>query len=219
MPGPDPDGTVVDEIVAVVRSAAAKEPHVITATLVAEETRIALVSRGAVLAATEPLDRPALQSGLDWLIDQLLLFDDATRLQVFEVDPAHVQAELARFKARFPRRSEYEAFLARWDLPERSLESVLHRTVRVKRYVESRVSHAAHVPETEVTAWLERNGSALGVRDREAARAHLSESRVAQEVKVLLRDVRARAEIRILADLGSPVTTTNQDRGSRASPK
>jgi hypothetical protein len=208
-----PPGEEVERVVAVIRSPASTDPRVITLTRVEEETRIALVSRGAVLAATRALDGPALKAGLEWLVDQTLLMDEAMRLQVFEIDRTDALAELARFKGRFARPADYDAFLARHDLPEEDLEAVLRRMLRVKRYVESRVSHAAQVPEAEVNAWLDQHAAELGTRDRDAARAHLAEARVNEEVKALVHDLRARAEVRVLDDVGAR-TTSGTGEGS-----
>src|SRR5690349_7737668 len=102
-----PAGEEVERVVAVVRAPAATEASVITLTRVEEETRIALVSRGATLAATQPLDGPALEAGLEWIVDQTLLGEEASRLQVFDIERADGVAELARFKARFARPAEY----------------------------------------------------------------------------------------------------------------
>jgi hypothetical protein len=195
------NGEELERVVAVVRPPGAAEPSVITLTGVEEEARIALVSRGAVLAATQPLDGPALKAGLEWLVDQTLLSGEASRLQVFEVERADGLAELGGFKARFARPADYQAFLARCDLTEAELEAVLRRMLRVKRYVESRVSHAAQVPESEVTAWLDQHAAELGSRDEEAARRHLAEERTKEEVKALVRDLRSRADVRIFEDL------------------
>ena len=206
-----PPGEEVERVVAVVRSPAASVPNIITLTYVEEQARIALVSRGALLAATQPLDGPALKAGLEWLVDQTLLSDEATRLQVFEIDRADGLAELARFKARFARPADYQAFLARCDLSEAELETVLRRMLRVKRYVESRVSHAAQVPEAELTAWLDEHAAELGSRDREAARAHLAEQRTKDEVKALVRDLRSRAEVRVFEDLSARTSTAARE--------
>ena len=206
-----PPGEEVERVVAVVRSPAASVPNIITLTYVEEQARIALVSRGALLAATQPLDGPALRAGLEWLVDQTLLSDEATRLQVFEIDRADGLAELARFKARFARSADYQAFLARCDLSEAELETVLRRMLRVKRYVESRVSHAAQVPEAELTAWLDEHAAELGSRDREAARAHLAEQRTKDEVKALVRDLRSRAEVRVFEDLSARTSTAARE--------
>ncbi|OFX20781.1 MAG: hypothetical protein A2V77_02120 [Anaeromyxobacter sp. RBG_16_69_14] len=196
-----PPGEEVERVVAVIRSPTATESNVVTLSKVEEEARIALVSRGAVLAATQPLDGAALKAGLEYLVDQTLLGEEAARLHVFEIDRADAVAELARFRAHFARLSEYDEFLARWDLSEGELEAVLRRTLRVKRYVESRASQAAEVPEGEVTAWLARHRAELGADDRPAVRARLIEERTVDEVKALARDLRSRAEVRLLGDV------------------
>ena len=173
-----------------------------------EETRVALVSRGALLAAAQPLDAPALRAGLEWLIDQLLLGDEAARLQVFEGDRASGAAELARFRGQFAAPEDFRAFLERCDLSEAELTAILLRSLRVKRYVESRVAHAAQVPEAEVTAWLAERRAGQGERARKEARARLAEARVAGEVKALVRDLRARADVRYLDEELRPAPTS-----------
>jgi hypothetical protein len=196
----------IERVVAVIRSPAVPEPRVITRGRLEDETRIALVGRGGALAATRPLDGAALHAGLEWLIDEILLMDEASRLEVFEIDRGDVLAEVQRFRALFRRSADYEAFLARSDLTEEELGAVLRRGLRVKRYVESRVSHAGQVPESEVSAWLDTHPAQLPA-DREAARAgaraRLAEERVRAEVKALVRELRARADVRVLDDLGA----------------
>ncbi|MEI6225007.1 MAG: hypothetical protein WCS72_09655, partial [Deltaproteobacteria bacterium] len=97
---PQGGGRIVDEVVAVVASRG-REARVVTRTRVAEEGRIALVSRGGIEAAFAPLDGAVLRASLDWYVDQLLLHEEAVRLQVFEVDRDAAVAELTRFKAEF----------------------------------------------------------------------------------------------------------------------
>jgi hypothetical protein len=168
------EARVVERVVAVIRSPAAQQPRIITLTKVEEETRVAIVARGGTLAAAAPLDGKALRAGLAWVIDQTLLADEASRLQILELDPAEVSAELQRFKARFARPAEYHAFLARLDLEEDDLSAMLRRALRVKRYVESRVGRPGDLPEDSV----------------------------AGEVKALVADLRGRAEVRVLYDFG-----------------
>src|ERR1700694_1204749 len=84
-PQPAVEGTEVERVVAVVRAPGSSEATVITLTRLEAEARVALTTRGASLAATQPLDGPALRAGLDWLVDEVLLAAEAARLQVFEV--------------------------------------------------------------------------------------------------------------------------------------
>jgi hypothetical protein len=150
------DAPVVEEVVAVIRGPGAPQPRVVTRTRLEEEARIALVSRGGTAAATAPLDRAALRAALTWVVDQTLLGDEATRLQLFEVDAAEAEAELRRFRQRFGTPAEYQAFLARLDVAEEDLGAVLRRTLRVQRYVESRAgSSDPAVVERKVRAMVD----------------------------------------------------------------
>src|SRR5205823_4244306 len=91
------DGKLLEEVVAVVKTPAIGQTRVITLSKLTEEARVALVSRGAAAAAIQPLDAPALKAALDWLIDQTVLMDEVSRLQVFEVERPDVLAELRHF--------------------------------------------------------------------------------------------------------------------------
>jgi hypothetical protein len=195
-------GGIVEEVVAVVRNPPSAPPRLITLTKLAEEARIVLVSRGATAAAAGPLDRAALRAALDWLLDQMLVSDEATKLRLDEVDQEAVRAELRRFQDRFATFPEYAAFLARWELSEDELAATLARMVRVERYVKSRVGRGARVEEDEVDRWLRE----LGAPDappsaRAAARERLVEERAAASVRELLLELRSRAEIRIIGSL------------------
>ncbi len=198
---PSADPGVAEAVVAVIRSPAAPEPRIITLTRVELEARVALVARGALLAASAPLDAPALRAGLEWTVDQTLLGDEATRLEILEVEPAETEAELRRFRERFARRADYDAFLRRCGLDEAELGALLARTLRVGRYVETRVAHLTAAVDAERGHRPEGSGTA----DDEAARAKAREQRIAEEageeVRALVRDLRARADVRILDDL------------------
>lgn len=156
----------IDRVVAVVRSGSG-EPRVITRSRLEEETRIAIVARGGTLAATQPLDDAALAAGLEALIDETLLGDDAARLQVFDTDADRGAELVAEFRGRFDRPEDYAAFLRRWDISEEDLTATLRRKARVQRYLQSRLQEGA-----------------------------------AAEVKAFVRDLRARAEVRILPRAG-----------------
>lgn len=198
-PSPPAGERVVEEIVAVIRNPPTAPPRIVTLTKLVEEARVALVSRGATAASAGPLDREALRAALDWLIDQILVADEAARLRIDEVPRQDVLDELQRFRARFPARAQYDRFLATSELTEDELVVTLARMVRVQRYVESRVGRAARVADDEVDRWLhERGSAAVPGATREAARAHLAEERARGQVKDLLAELRGRAEVRIL---------------------
>jgi hypothetical protein len=190
---------VVEEIVAVVRNPAGAPPRVVTLTKLAEEARIALVSRGAAAAATRPLDAEALRAALDWLLDQMLLADEAARLGLDGVEREAVAAALARFRAQVGSGEAYARFLAESELTEEELSVTLARMVRVERYVQSRVGRAARVGDEEVDRWLAAHGAAGAAGPaRDAARAQLEEERARGQVRELVAELRARADVRIL---------------------
>jgi hypothetical protein len=200
-----PRGALLERVVAVVRAPGSSQPRLITLTRLEEESRIALVSRGGVLAASQRLDADALRAGLEWLIDQTLLYEEASRLQVFEPEPAEVTSELLRFQARFASPEAYRSFLGATELAEEDVAAALRRTLRVKRYVESRAARAARVPEEEVEAFLAAQPAELAGRDpaqaRGAVRQRLTDERVTAEVKALVRDLRERSEVRVVGEL------------------
>jgi hypothetical protein len=200
-----PASRVVEEIVAVVRNPPSAPPRVITLTKLTEEARVALVSRGATAAATGPLDGPALRAALDWLLDQMLLADDAARLRIDEVPREDVLAELRRFRAQFAAPADYARFLAEADVTEEELLVTLARTVRVQRYVASRIGRAARIGDDEVDRWLgERGLTAAPGPAREAAREQLADERMAAQARGLVGELRARADVRILSPPGGP---------------
>jgi hypothetical protein len=200
-----PPGEVVEQVIAVVRGPGTPQPRVITLTRLKEEARIALVSRGAVSAASAPLDADTLRATLEWLIDQTLLGDEVARLQVFEVRPADLEAEIGRFRDRFPAPGEYQAFLARLDLEEEDLAGVLRRTLRVQQYVQSRITSGGGIAEEQASAWVAAHpdrvrGLEAPVAHREA-RIAIEEDRAARQVKALVADLRERSDVRMVGDV------------------
>jgi hypothetical protein len=192
-------GRVVERVVAVVRNPADAPPRPITLTKLVEEARIALVGRGAVEAAFRPLDAEALRAALDWLVDQMLVADEATRLGLDEVDREALLAELRRFRARFGSETSFARFLAESEIAEEDLVVALERGLRVQRYLESRAGRWARVTEEEVDRYLaERGAGRVSAAARDAVRAHLVEQKAAAQVKQLLSDLRGRAEVRVL---------------------
>jgi hypothetical protein len=196
---------VADQVVAVVRTRGG-DARVITLTKVTEEGRIALVSRGGIEAAFTRLDGAVLRASLDWYVDQILLLDEAVRLQVFEVDAASALSELTRFKGAFSSPKDFKAFLFEIDVTEEEVHSTLSRSLRVRRYLESRLGRLRVTP-AEVQAWYAAHQAEVGGRPlaevSDEITSRLSASRADAETKALLADLRARADIRVLVDLGT----------------
>jgi hypothetical protein len=190
---------VVEQVVAVVRNPAGSAARAVTLTRLLEETRIALVSRGAVEAAFRPLDAEALRAGLGWLLDETLVADEAARLRVDEVDRAALEAAVRDFQARFREPAEYRRFLAANEIQEEEVAAVLGRTLRAVRYLETRVGPGARVGDDEVERHLRAGGAGPATAAaRDAARAELERGRARTQVRELLLELRARADVRIL---------------------
>jgi hypothetical protein len=191
--------TVVEEVVAVVRNPSGAPPRAITLTRLTEEARIVLVSRGAVEAAFQPLDARALSATLSWLLDQMLLADEASRLGVGELSREQATAELRRFQARFSERGAWSRFLSSTALTEEEVLAVLVRTRRAERYLESRIGRGGAVDDAEVEAFARAHGRAVESRAaRDAVRARVTELRTEVAVRALVAELRARADIRVL---------------------
>jgi hypothetical protein len=192
-------GRVIEVVLATVQASPTRPVRPITLTRLREEARIALVSRGATEAAFGPLDGPALTASLEWLIDQTLVAEEADRLLVAEIGREEAERELRRFRARFATPAEYEAFLQANDLAEEELIVTLARTLRVQRFVEGRVGQSVKVSDAEVDDYLRRRGVATDPSAaRDAVRAHLGERRLAEEVRKMVAELRARSTVRIL---------------------
>ena len=193
------EGKLVEQIVAVLRNPASGEPRPIMLTRLTEEARVALVGQGAVVAASAPLDDAALRAALRWLVDQLLVADEAARLQVDEVARDDVVAALRRFRERFADEAAFRSFLQSAGLSEEDLGVALARDLKVQRYLASRVGRSARVSDEEVTRHLAAQGLKVeSPTAREPVRARLAAEKTQAQVRQLLVDLRARSDLRIL---------------------
>jgi len=198
--GGAPTGRVVERVVAVVRNPSSAAPRPLTLTRLDEEARVALVMQGAQQAAFAPLDDAARRALLRWVIDQWLVADEAVRLRVDEVPAEDLKWALSGFRLRFTDEPTYRRFLASAELPEDELQAILARGLRVQRFLDSRLGRSAKVSEDEVTRWLAGQGVlAPTAVERDAARSRLVADRMETLVKQLLVELRARADIRVLA--------------------
>lgn len=198
-PAAEPEGRVVEAVVAVIRNPPGAAPRVVTLTRLEAEARLALVSRGAVAAAFQPLDGAALRAGLAWLLDETVVADEAARLRLHEADAAALAAQLRAFKASFRDAHEYARFLDETALAEEDVQAVLARSLRARRFVESRVGRAAAVADEEVDAYLAARGLAAHTAEaRSAVRDGIGDERALAQARALVVDLRSRADIRIL---------------------
>jgi hypothetical protein len=184
------EGEIVDRVVAVVRlrsgvagraaaetSAAPLPTEVITLSGLAFEARVALVQRGAIRAATEPLDEDALRGALEYAISERLLSGEAEALDAWRVEAAEVEVALRAFRQRFATPSEFAAFLARNETDQQTLARVLERSLRAAKVLDSKVRLRAQVPEAEVRRYYDAHKVKLG-KSYEDVRAALHEKLV-----------------------------------------
>jgi hypothetical protein len=204
-PPAPPEGRVVEEIVAVVRNPPGAAPRLVTLTRLTAEARVVLVSRGATEAAFRPLDEEALRAALGWLLDETVVADEFARLRLQEPDAAALSTQLQAFRAAFAGPAEYARFLAEAELSDAEVAAVLLRSLRARRFLESRFGRGAAVDDDEVDAYLVAHGaSARTAAAREVARDRIAGERAASQARALLADLRARADIRVLVPALAP---------------
>ncbi len=196
---PAPERQLLDEVVAVV------EAHSITLSEVAAETRVRLVESQGAAAANLPLDRPMLAASLRRTIEERIVLSELQRLRLFDVDPAEVEGLLARLRARFPTRAEYDAFARSLEMTDEEIGAILVRELRVARYLDNRLKLAAQLRDSELADAI--GGRKLSDAEREQVRAQLAGEKYQRLLRELLADLRRRASVRVLdpVDGGHPV--------------
>jgi hypothetical protein len=189
-------GRVIDRVVAVV------DTQVLTLSALEFETRVALIERGGVQAAEAPLDEALLRGALELALSQRLQVLDADRLQGFAADPQEVQARLARLVERLGGEAALQAFLARYEVDQEALMTVLERSVRAEHILDSRIRLRAQVSESEVRRFYDAHARELGTTyamARTAVRERLVRERYAQLAQAELANVRRSPLVRRVA--------------------
>ncbi|MGA9524133.1 MAG: hypothetical protein WBV82_21915 [Myxococcaceae bacterium] len=199
------EGMIIDRVVAVI------DGTPITLSELEFEARVALVGRGAVRAATEPLDDGTLASALEYAISERLQASEADKLQAWRVDPAEVETAVRAFRERFASPAEFEAFLARHEADLQQLGAVLERGLRASRMLESKVRLRAQVSEAEVRSYFDAHASELsGTYDelRVALKEKLVRERYQKLVQTELEQLRGTHDVRRVAKFA-----VGEDRG------
>lgn len=200
------ESRLLDRVVAVITPGGAeRRGTVITLSELTNEARIALIRAGGVLAADAPIPEETLAATLQQLVAEHLLQAEAEDLAVAVVDPAEEGAALQAFRARFGSPEAYRRFLRGSELTEADVERVLHRGLAVERYLASRARLAVTVSEVELQrAWKERGGAPDGLAQaRGELRRELERRRREELVAALVADLRSRARVRVVHDLGA----------------
>lgn len=210
-----PDGQIVDRVVAVVRlrsgvsGRSVPEPgatplpaDVITLSGLDFEARVALVQRGAIRAATEPLDEDALKGALEYAISERLLAGEADALDAWRVEGSEVESAVRALRARFGSPADFAAFLARHEADEQALARVLERSLRASKVLDSKVRLRAQVSEADVRRYYDAHRAELGKSYEEvraALREKLVRDRYQQLAEAELEQLRRTHDVRRVA--------------------
>lgn len=148
---PDPEGRILDQVVAII------EGQVLTQSELEFETRVALIRKEALQAAFAPLDEEALKGGLELAINLRLQVLSSNRLEAFPAEKEEVEARLAGFRAAFESEDAFLRFLSRAGADLKLLTEVLKRGVRAERILDSRLQPRVQVSSDEVKRYFERH--------------------------------------------------------------
>jgi hypothetical protein len=184
---------LLDEVVAVV------EAHSITLSEVAAETRVRLVEAEGSSALNAPLDRRILAASLRKTVEERIVLSEMQRLKLFDLEPGEIEALLARLRARFPSRADFDAFARSVELTDEEIGAILARELRVARYLDNRLKLAAQLRDSELEEAT--RGKKLSDGEREQLRAQLAQEKYQRLLRELLADLRRRSTVRVLDPL------------------
>jgi hypothetical protein len=187
---------VMDRVVALV------EGEVVTLSELEFEARVALIDRGAVKAASDPLDEATLRGALELSIAQRLSIREADRLEIFPLEPAELESTVALFRGRFESEQAFERFLAAHEADVQQLANVLGRALRANRILDSKVRLRAQVSDGEVRRYYEGHRDELGgsyEQVRARLREKLQREKYAQVARAELQKLRRASNVRLIA--------------------
>jgi len=184
---------LLDEVVAVV------DAHSITLSEVAAETRVRLVEAQGPSATNATLDRRILAASLRKTIEERIVLSEMQRLKLFDLEPGEIDALLAKLRALFPSRAEYDAFARSVELTDEEIGAILARELRVARYLDNRLKLAAQLRDSELEEAA--RGKNLTEAQREQLREQLAQEKYQRLLQELLAELRKRATVRVLDPL------------------
>jgi len=179
---------------------------VITLGEVDAEARIILLRRGGQLGAERPIDDRLRAAVLQYLINQEVILGEARRLQVFQISDAEIAAEVEQLERRFERPEAYQQFLAEHGLSSSEVAEIVHRDLRVDRFLKSRVRMVARLDADLVRRQFEQHPREYAGRTLDEARPEIEEklgrSTHEESIRKWLDELKARSKIRILRNFG-----------------
>ncbi len=184
------------------RAVASVDGRVITLTELEFEARVALIQRGGLGGAADPLDEEALRGALQLSISERLETAEADKLQAFEVSEDEIDAAYQSFRARFDSEKAFNEFLARHEADLQQLKVLLGRRLRTEKILDSKILLRARISEAEVRRYFEQHRTELGgkygpVRDQ--IRDKLVRDRYAALAKDELNQIRQGSDVRLIA--------------------
>ena len=189
---------LLDEVVAVV------EAQTITLSELEAEARIQLVLLRGPQLAEVTLGRPLLAATLRRLVDERIVLAEVERLRLFDLEKAVIESEQRRLREKFATVVAYEAFLRQLEMTDDEVGQVLARSLRVARYLDSRLRLPSQLRDAELDEAAKAAG-ALFKAQREELRLRLQREKYERLLFELLAGLRRRASVRVLDALdGAP---------------
>jgi peptidyl-prolyl cis-trans isomerase SurA len=146
---------------------------------------------------------------LDALIAQALRYRDVERFGAEDIPKDSIEARLRDIESRFHSPAEFNAALASVELSPDELRALIKRQLQVESYIQERFSPLIFIANEEIqtyyrTTWSEqRRQRGLAIpplnQVREEIRTLLKSERLATEVDKWTAQLRARANVDILA--------------------
>jgi hypothetical protein len=205
---------LLDDVIAIVNDRAILRSDIYL------EARLAAARRLGAAALTGSPDPRDLAETLDRLIDELVVFHEADRLQVFPVTAGEIDAAVRDLRATIGTR-EYEQFMSSRQIDEASVRDIIERGLRVRRYLEGRFRLASRATPEEVKAWFEAHPDDFAGKTIEEVRStiedQISRTRFDEKTAAFTADVRRRAQVRILNDPASPSAEVRMSGSANAS--
>jgi hypothetical protein len=157
-----------------------------------------------------PISNDLLQSKLEVMVDELLIAQEAARVQVSEVSAEEINKKRAELIALFPSEAIFRKRLESVGLTSDKLDDLLRQRVLIDKFVEFRFRSFVFVSETDIQKYYDEQ-LAPEVRKaglvpppieqvRDKIQQLLAEQKVEQETNRWLTDARQRADVVHLAE-------------------
>ena len=185
---------LLDEVVAVV------EAQTITLSELEAEARIQLVLLRGPQVADASLSRSLLAATLRRLVDERVVLAEVERLRLFDLEKIDIEREQRRLREKFASVVAYEAFLRQLELTDDEVGLLLARSLRVARYLDSRLRLPSQLRDAELDE-AARGAGALSKAQREELRQRLQRDKYERLLTELLSGLRRRAAVRVLDSL------------------